>query len=120
MDRTPHPTAVPVRALVMALVLAAPVAAFLTGVASVDLLEPVLWVSMLLPVLLLAYYRGWTAIIRGLAFAIFGLSAAQVYLIVAGGRLPDWPYVLALTGVVVLISVLAERFRRGGGEELGA
>ena len=110
MDRTPDPGALPMRALVMALVLAAPVAAFLTGVARVTLLEPVVWVSVLLPVLLLAYYRGWTSIIQGLAFAIFGLSTAQVYLIVAGARLPDWPYVLAVTGAVVLISVLAERF----------
>ena len=93
--------------LISALALTVPVAASVTGGGEPGRFEALLWLSALIPGFLLAYYRGWSGVATGLAFAMFGFSVTQVYLIVASDRLPDWPYMLAITGALALGSLVA-------------
>ena len=99
---------IPARAaLLSALALVVPLAASLAGGAAADRYEALLWLTALIPGFLLAYYRGWSGIATGLAAGMAIFSFAQVYLIVTGRRLPDWPFMLAITAALVLISLVA-------------
>lgn len=97
--------AIPPRAAVLSiLALAVPLTA---AMADVGRFEVLLWLTALIPVLLLAYYRGWPGIAVGLALAMVAFSMIQVYLIGSGQRAPDWPLMLAVTAALVLLSLLA-------------
>lgn len=99
---------IPPRALVLsALALVVPVAASMSGGAEADRYEALLWLSALIPGFLLAYYRGWSGVATGLAAGMAVFSTAQVYLIVTGHRLPDWPFMLGITGALVFLSLIA-------------
>jgi diguanylate cyclase (GGDEF)-like protein len=102
------PPKIPVRAIVIsALALAVPVVAALTAPDLPSRLEPLLWLTALIPGFLLAYYRGWSGVATGLAFAMALFGLVEVYLILTGHRLPDWPFMLSMTGALVLLSLLA-------------
>lgn len=101
------PSIPPRAVLLSALALVVPVAASLSGGAEADYYEALLWLTALIPGFLLAYYRGWSGIATGLAAGMAIFSLAQVYLIVTGRRLPDWPFMLAITAALVLISLVA-------------
>lgn len=67
--------------------------------------ESLLWLIVLLPGFLLAYYRGWQGVATGLALGMAVFSLMQVYLVVVDARLPDWPLMAAITIAYVAISV---------------
>lgn len=102
------PPRIPVRAFVISgLALAVPVVAAVTAPEIPIRLEPLLWLTALIPGFLLAYYRGWRGVATGLAFsmAVFGL--VEIYLVLTDRRLPDWPFMLSMTAAMVVLSLLA-------------
>jgi diguanylate cyclase (GGDEF)-like protein len=68
--------------------------------------EALIWLSALIPAFLLAYYRSWRGVAVGFALAMVALVAAQILMLTWGVRLPNWPLMLALTGVFIGISLL--------------
>jgi diguanylate cyclase (GGDEF)-like protein len=93
-------------AVVSAVALAIPtLAAILSGDGS-STLEAFLWLFVLVPGFLLAYYRGAAGVATGLAMGMVAFSTVQVYLVLSGQRLPDWPLMLSITGALLLGSVL--------------
>ncbi len=102
------PPPIPMRSLaISALAIAVPVLATLTDSSVGSQYEALLWLIALIPGFLLAYYRGWSGVATGLALAMVAYSLAQVYLVASGQRLPDWPYMLAITVALLLLSLLA-------------
>lgn len=99
---------VPARLLVISmLALAVPVISSLGGEpTAAGRYEVLLWLLALIPGFLLAYYRGWSGIAIGLAAAMAVFSVAQVYLVATGQRPPDWPYLLAITGTLLFLSLV--------------
>lgn len=75
--------------------------------------ESLVWLAVLIPAFLLAYYRGWKGVATGLALGMAVFSLGQVYLVLVGGRLPDWPLMLAITtayiGIALALGAVAER-----------
>lgn len=99
---------IPVRAAgISILALAVPILASLTAGPEPGRFEALLWLTALIPGFLLAYYRGWSGVATGLAFGMAVFSVVQVYLVLTGQRLPDWPFMLAMTAALVLVSLLA-------------
>lgn len=102
------PPKIPARAIVIsALALAVPVVAALAAPDLPTRLEPLLWLTALIPGFLLAYYRGWSGVATGLAVAMALFGLVEIYLVLTGRRLPDWPFMLSMTGALVLLSLLA-------------
>lgn len=101
------PSIPPRAVLLSALALVVPVAASLAGGPEADRYEALLWLTALIPGFLLAYYRGWSGIATGLAAGMAVFSLAQVYLVLTGYRLPDWPFMLGITSALVFLSLLA-------------
>lgn len=99
----------PARALgISALALSVPAVAFASGYGTAARFEAFLWISVLVPAVLLAYYRGWKATTTGLILGVLCLSAAQLYMLISVQRLPSPPYVVAFVGALVFLSWLAE------------
>lgn len=101
------PSIPPRAVLLSALALVVPVAASMAGGAEADRYEALLWLTALIPGFLLAYYRGWSGIATGLAAGMAVFSLAQVYLVLTGYRLPDWPFMLGITAALVFLSLIA-------------
>lgn len=102
------PPKIPVRAIVIsALALSVPVVAALAAPDLPNRLEPLLWLTALIPGFLLAYYRGWSGVATGLAATMALFALVEIYLVLTGYRLPDWPFMLSMTGALVLLSLLA-------------
>lgn len=99
---------VPLRLLVISLLaLAVPVISSIGGESTVaGRYEVLVWLLALIPGFLLAYYRGWSGIALGMAAAMAVFSVAQVYLIATGQRVPDWPYLLAITATLAFLSLV--------------
>lgn len=99
---------IPIRAIgISILALAVPLAASVTAGAEPGRFEALLWLTALIPGFLLAYYRGWSGVATGLASGMVVFSFVQVYLVVTGQRLPDWPFMLSMTAALLLVSLLA-------------
>lgn len=105
---------IPVAAAALSvLALAIPVVGTLAAGAAVPRFEPLLWLTALIPAFLLAYYRGRVGVATGVAVALAVFSMAQVYLIVSGQRLLDWPLIsgtmAALGAIALVLGVLTQR-----------
>lgn len=105
---------IPVTAvLVSGLALSVPLTSILAAGADGTRFEALVWLTALIPAFLLAYYRGWQGVATGLAAGMVVFSLAQVYLVVSGARLPDWPLMLGITtaflGVALALGVVTER-----------
>lgn len=98
---------IPVRAVgISALALAVPIAASLLAGDEPGRFEALLWLTALIPGFLLAYYRGWSGVATGLASGMAVFSLVQVYLVATSQRLPDWPFMLAMTVALLLVSLV--------------
>lgn len=99
---------IPARAIgVSLLALAVPITASVTHGGEPGRFEALLWLTALIPGFLLAYYRGWSGVATGLASGMAAFSLVQVYLVMTHQRLPDWPFMLAITAALVLVSLVA-------------
>ena len=97
---------VPARALVLSLAaLAVPLLYGLTAPADAAQYELLVWMTPLLPALLLSYYRGWRGAAGALAGGMAALSAAQVAALALGKRVEAWPLLLALVAVYVALTL---------------
>jgi diguanylate cyclase (GGDEF)-like protein len=92
-------------AILSLLALAVPVVSTVTRNADHEF-EALIWLSALIPAFLLAYYRGWRGVALGFATAMVALTGTQLLVLTQGARLPDWPLMLAMTGVFIAISLL--------------
>lgn len=102
------PPSIPVRAVLISMMaLAVPIAASLVAAEQPGRFEALLWLTALIPGFLLAYYRGWSGVATGLASGMVVFSLVQVYLVDSGLRLPDWPFMLAMTVALILVSLVA-------------
>lgn len=93
-------------AVLSAAALAVPILAAILSGGDSSPVEALLWLAVLIPGFVLAYYRGAAGVATGLALGMAAFSAVQVYLIASGQRLPDWPFMLSITAALVLGSVL--------------
>lgn len=106
-DLPTEPRSIPrLLAFLSAVALAVPaIAAIVSGDGSTPL-EALLWLAVLVPGFLLAYYRGAAGVAMGLAMGMVAFSVVQVYLIATGQRLPDWPFMLSITAALLVGSLL--------------
>ena len=102
------PPSIPVRAVMISMMaLAVPITASVIAGQQPGRFEALLWLTALIPGFLLAYYRGWSGVATGLASGMVVFSLVQVYLVDSGQRLPDWPFMLAMTVALLLVSLVA-------------
>lgn len=99
--------------LLSVLALLVPLAAITAAGTDVMRFEALVWLTALIPAFLLAYYRGWQGVATGLALGMAVFSVAQVFLVLSGTRLPDWPLMLSITaafaGVALVLGGVTER-----------
>ena len=97
------PPRVPLRALIISLAaLAVPAIAALLFSEFLGQYGPLLWLLLLVPAFLLAYYRGWRGVATALAAGMATLSTTQVVTSWMGIAVPD-----LLLGVVVVYLAIA-------------
>jgi diguanylate cyclase (GGDEF)-like protein len=98
---------VPVSGAILSLLaLMVPVLASTVLAESASEVEALIWLSALIPAFLLAYYRGWRGVALGFTVAMVALTGTQLLVVTRGVRLPDWPLMLAITGMFIAISLL--------------
>ncbi len=64
-----------------------------------------IWLTALVPAFLLTYYRGWQGASLALAMGMAALSMTQVALLLAGVKIRDWTFLMALVVVYIAISL---------------
>ncbi|MBI4539759.1 MAG: GGDEF domain-containing protein [Gemmatimonadetes bacterium] len=98
------PRPVPARALALSLpALAVPVVGALTFPDSLGEYGVLLWLLALVPIFLLAYYRGWRGVAAATATGMAVLSLTQVLVLVLRLPQPNWLMLLAV--VIVYIGI---------------
>lgn len=104
------PPSIPATAVLLSLIaLAIPVIASLIAGAAPVRFEGLLWLTVLVPAFLLAYYKGAFGVATGLAIGMVVFSLVQVYLIASAQRLPDWPFILSIAAALILVSLVVGR-----------
>jgi diguanylate cyclase (GGDEF)-like protein len=107
----------PLRALLLSLTaLLVPIVATLLLPEQEGSFEVLFWLTSLLPAFFLAYYQGWKGVSIALALGMIVLVAMQIILRVGGGRITNWPLVVAITvafiGISLAVGVLSELLHR--------
>lgn len=78
--------------------------------------DSLLWLMALIPAFLLAYYKGWRGVAVALAAGMAILASTEALVLALGRRVDNWPLLLTVTAVYVLISLsvgmVAEGLRR--------
>jgi diguanylate cyclase (GGDEF)-like protein len=96
----------PRRAVVLSIVaLAAPVIISVVLPESAEEYELLVWLLLLVPAFLLAYFRGWRGVTTALAMGMVLLVTVQVGLAVSGFRVPNLPLLIAVIVAYVAISI---------------
>jgi diguanylate cyclase (GGDEF)-like protein len=96
----------PRRAVVLSVVaLAAPVLISVVLPESAEEYELLVWLLLLVPAFLLAYFRGWRGVTTALAMGMVLLVTVQVGLAVSGFRVPNVPLLIAVIVAYVAISI---------------
>jgi diguanylate cyclase (GGDEF)-like protein len=82
--------------------------------------EALIWLSALIPAFLLAYYRSWRGVALGFATAMVVMTGTQFLVLTSGARLPNWPFMLAITatfiGISLLLGAVVERLHEARAE----
>jgi diguanylate cyclase (GGDEF)-like protein len=98
---------IPASGVVLSLLaLATPVLASTLFREAAEQYEALIWLTALIPAFLLAYYRGWRGVATGCVAAMLVLTATQLYLLLRGAALPEWPVMLGITAAFIGISLL--------------
>lgn len=122
-QKTNYPSqSVPARAYVLSLAaLAIPVTGALAVPEILGEHGALLWLLMLLPAFLLAYYRGWRGVATALAFGMAALSITQVFANLLELQIPVtlFAVVLAYLGIALGIGWVTERLHRDRAEVEG-
>lgn len=67
--------------------------------------DELLWLVALVPAFLLAYYKGWRGVAAALAAGMAILASTEAVSLGLGHRIENWPLLLCVTALYVLISL---------------
>ncbi len=67
--------------------------------------EALVWLVLLIPAFLLAYFRGWRGVATALAAGMTVLVMVQLVVVLIGRALVAWPYLLAVTLAYILTAL---------------
>ena len=96
----------PRRAIVLsAIAVLAPVLASVVVPQTIEDYELLVWLLLLVPAFMLAYFRGWRGVATALAIGMLVLVSVQIGLALIGFRVPDLSLLIAVIVAYVLIAM---------------